>query len=145
MEFSGDVESAKMLYIIRNHQDKLFQAQKKQFTEIAAFLNQRYPADTVAVTLKDSYKNMKQVFSDKMYIVELAEKAIAELGMEPKCVAIRGGTDGAELTYKGIPCPNLGTGGQNYHGRYEFCCVEDMQAGVKIVLKIAGLAVDLPC
>jgi len=142
MEINGDVEYVKMNYIIRNHDLDKLNKQKQQFLDNAAFLNNRYQPDTVKVVLTDDYRNMKKEFVDKMYIIELAKAAISELGMEPKCVAIRGGTDGADLTYKGIPCPNLGTGGQNYHGRNEFCCVEDMEKCVDIVLMISQKAID---
>lgn len=143
MEISGDVEQATLSYIIRNHDEVKFNKQKELFKQSATFINQRYGQELIDLSISDSYRNMKQAFNDKMYIVELAKQAIQAVDLQPECLAIRGGTDGAELTYKGIPCPNIGAGGQNFHSRYEFCCVEDMVKSVEIVKEIITKAVDL--
>ena len=143
MEISGDVEQATLSYIIRNHDEVKFNKQKELFKQSAIFINQRYGQELIDLSISDSYRNMKQAFNDKMYIVELAKQAIEAVNLQPECLAIRGGTDGAELTYKGVPCPNIGAGGQNFHSRYEFCCVEDMVKSVEIVKEIITKAVDL--
>lgn len=143
MNIEGDCELTKLNYIIRNHDESLFIKQKEMFIDCAAFINKRYLNDTVTLNISDSYRNMRKAFDDKMYIVELAEKAISAVGLTPKRLAIRGGTDGAELTYKGILCPNIGAGGQNFHGRNEFCCVEDMVLSVSIINNIICMASSL--
>ena len=104
--------------------------------EAAAYLNAKYGAGTVNITLRDSYFNMRQIIEENMYIVDRAKKALAEQGIEPVVVPIRGGTDGARLSFVGLPCPNLGTGGENYHGRYEFACAEDMELSVRVLINI---------
>ena len=104
--------------------------------EAAAYLNAKYGAGTVNISLRDSYFNMRQIIEENMYIVDRAKKALAEQGIEPDVVPIRGGTDGARLSFVGLPCPNLGTGGENYHGRYEFACAEDMELSVRVLINI---------
>ena len=104
--------------------------------EAAAYLNAKYGAGTVNITLRDSYFNMRQIIEENMYIVDRAKKALTEQGIEPVVVPIRGGTDGARLSFVGLPCPNLGTGGENYHGRYEFACAEDMELSVRVLINI---------
>ena len=104
--------------------------------DAAAFINRKYGEGTVELTVKDSYFNMKQCIEPCMFIVERAMEAMKKVGMEPEAVPIRGGTDGASLSYKGLPCPNLCTGGENYHGRFEFIPVEDMELCVEMILRI---------
>ena len=104
--------------------------------EAAAYLNAKYGAGTVNITIRDSYFNMRQVIEPNIHVVERAKKAIEDLGIQPIVVPIRGGTDGARLSYVGLPCPNLGTGGENFHGRYEYACAEDMDLSVRALINI---------
>lgn len=133
---SGTVEEASMDYIIRDHCKQKFE-EKKAFMERAAeYLNSRYPAGTVELAIKDSYYNMKEKIQPHMYLIDIAKDAMEELGIEPLVTPIRGGTDGARLSYAGLPCPNLCTGGYNYHGKFEFIPVQSMERVVELLLKI---------
>ena len=123
----GEVERSKLSYILRDHDMEKLNQKKAVMTAAAAFLNEKYGADTVQVSIKDSYYNMKQCILPHMEIVERAKKAMLQAGIEPREVPIRGGTDGARLSHEGLICPNLCTGGENYHGRFEFIPVEDME------------------
>ena len=123
----GEVERSKLSYILRDHDMEKLNQKKAVMTAAAAFLNEKYGADTVQISIKDSYYNMKQCILPHMEIVERAKKAMLQAGIEPREVPIRGGTDGARLSYEGLICPNLCTGGENYHGRFEFVPVEDME------------------
>jgi tripeptide aminopeptidase len=136
----GEVEEAKSQYIIRNHDKDLFEQQKETFQQIASFMNHRYGYDVVDVEIKDSYFNMYEILKDRMDIIDLAQKAIKEVGITPFSEAIRGGTDGARLTFDGLPCPNLGTGGYNFHGRYEFASIQQMEKALAIMINIVKLA-----
>ena len=127
----GEVEKTVLEYIIRDHDREKFEVKKAQFTKIAALLNDRYGAGTVSVKLKDSYYNMKEKIEPVLHIVEAAKQAMLDAGVAPSIVPIRGGTDGARLSYEGLPCPNLFTGGENFHGRFEYIPMEDMQAAVR--------------
>ncbi|MBQ1482259.1 MAG: peptidase T [Erysipelotrichaceae bacterium] len=140
MGLEGEVGHARMQYIMRNHDMDLLRKQKKDFERIAETLNKRYGYDVVDLKLRDSYRNMKEKFQGHMEPIELVRKAMEECGMEFKAQAIRGGTDGASLTWNGILCPNLGTGGQYFHGVHEFWCKEDGELVVRMVLKLLGLA-----
>ena len=135
----GCVEEAKLEYILRNHDRELFERQKEMMEICASFINQKYNRDIVKVQTVDSYYNMKEKFDGKMYIVEMVEEALRNLGYDPKRTAIRGGTDGANLTYMGMCCPNLGTGCGNCHGRYEYACIQEMDEAVKVLLEIVRL------
>ena len=132
-QMHGDVETAELRYIIRDHDREKFEQKKGRFSEIAAYLNRRWGDGAVELTVKDSYYNMKEKILPCMYVVERARAAMAKAGMEPVAVPIRGGTDGAMLSFKGLPCPNLCTGGENYHGRFEYIPVEDMEACVRML------------
>lgn len=132
----GDVEKCHMEYIIRNHDAKKFARQKEVFKNAVAFLNSQYDEDIVHLEIKDSYRNMIEILKDHMEVVEIAYDAIKACGITPQSNAIRGGTDGANLTFKELPCPNLGTGGYNYHGRFEYAVLEEMQQSVEILKKI---------
>ncbi len=127
----GEVEKTVLEYIIRDHDREKFEAKKAQFTKIAALLNDRCGAGTVSVKLKDSYYNMKEKIEPVLHIVEAAKQAMLDAGVAPSIVPIRGGTDGARLSFEGLPCPNLCTGGENFHGRFEYIPMEDMQAAVR--------------
>lgn len=134
----GNVEEAVADYIIRDHDRKLFEKKKELFLACADFLNGKYGQNTVLVDMKDSYYNMREILEPHMHLVDNAAKAMEELGIEPVISPIRGGTDGARLSFMGLPCPNLCTGGENYHGRYEYACVQSMEMTTKLLLQIVG-------
>ena len=136
MDMKGEVELTRLRYIIRDHDMGKFEAKKAVMTAAADFLNAKYGPGTVELTIRDSYFNMKKCIEPVMYVVERAKKAMAAVGMNPREVPIRGGTDGARLSYEGLPCPNLCTGGENYHGRFEYIPVEDMELCVKMLVEI---------
>ena len=133
----GSVEETTLRYIIRDHDKDKFREKKAFMGDIADFLNKKYGEGRVNLTISDSYYNMKEKIEPCMHIVERAKKAMEAVGITPKIVPIRGGTDGARLSFEGLPCPNLFTGGQNFHGRFEYIPVEDMEACVKTLLEIA--------
>ena len=132
----GQVEESQLHYIIRDHDMEKFQAKKAVMEAAAAFINAKYGEGTVELTVRDSYFNMKKCIEPCMYVVERAMKAMESVGMKPVAVPIRGGTDGARLSYEGLPCPNLCTGGENFHGRFEYIPVEDMELCVKMLIAI---------
>ena len=136
---NGTVEKASVSYIIRDHDMEKFEEKKAVMTAAADFINRKYGAGTLELTLKDSYYNMKKCIEPCMYVVERAKKAMAAAGMNPVEVPIRGGTDGAVLSWKGLPCPNLGTGGFNFHGVCECTTVERMDKATEILLNIVEL------
>lgn len=129
----GEVEQSTLEYILRDHDLEKLNGKKKTMAAAAAFLNDKYGVGTVELTIKDSYYNMKQCILPHMEIVERAKNAMRAAGMDPKEVPIRGGTDGARLSYEGLLCPNLCTGGENFHGRFEFIPVEDMEQCVTML------------
>lgn len=133
----GNVEEVAADYIIRDHDQKLFEQKKETFLQCAAFLNQKYGEGTVVADMKDSYYNMREILEPHMHLVENASEAMKELGIEPVISPIRGGTDGARLSFMGLPCPNLCTGGENYHGRYEYACIQSMDKTTKLLVKLA--------
>lgn len=132
----GTCEETVAEYIIRNHDLQQANKQCQDFKDIAEFLNKKYGYQIVEVTITESYLNMKEALKDHMFIVEQALAAIKENGLDAYCSPIRGGTDGARLTFMGLPCPNLGTGGFNYHGPYEYCSLTMMEKQVQILLHI---------
>lgn len=136
-DMSGNVEKTLLQYIIRDHSIEKFNAKKERFEKIADYLNEKYGQGTVELKLKDSYFNMKEKILPHIHIVENAKKALENIGIEPKVVPIRGGTDGARLSYMGLPCPNLCTGGHNYHGRYEYIPIQSMEKVVELLIEIA--------
>ena len=140
-EMHGEVEESRLEYIIRDHDREKFERKKAQFAEISAFLNKKYGEKTVEVRLRDSYYNMREKIEPVMHIVEAAKQAMLDAGVTPSIVPVRGGTDGARLSYEGLPCPNLFTGGENYHGRFEYVPIEDMEACVRTVKCILTNAV----
>ena len=135
-DMEGEVEKSTLRYIIRDHDMAKFEEKKAVMTAAAEFINKKYGEGTCVLTLRDSYFNMKKCIEPCMYVVDRAKKAMAAVGMTPVEVPIRGGTDGARLSYEGLPCPNLCTGGENYHGRFEFIPVEDMELCVKMLVEI---------
>ena len=135
-EVNGGTEKATASYIIRDHDDKLFEEKKKLFAAAAEFLNKKYGEGTVEVEIHDQYYNMIEKIRPHMHLVDNAKKVMTDLGITPIDSPIRGGTDGAALSYKGLPCPNLCTGGYNYHGKYEYASVQEMRKVVDILLGI---------
>ena len=135
----GTVEKTTLEYIIRDHDMKVFQERKNLFDKIANDLNASNGNELVTVEIKDQYYNMRKKIEPAMHIVDIAEAAMKELGIKPLIKAIRGGTDGSQLSYKGLPCPNIFAGGHNFHGRYEYVPVESMQKAVDVIVKIAEL------
>ena len=138
-EMSGNVEEAQLNYIIRDHDHEKFEQKKKFFAEAADFLNRKYGKGTVIAEVTDSYYNMKEKIEPCMYLIDIAKEAMTACGIEPEVIRIRGGTDGARLSYMGLPCPNLCTGVYNYHGKYEFIPVDSLQKTAEILVKIASL------
>ena len=132
----GEVELSTLTYIIRDHDMDKFRQKKAVMEAAAAFINAKYGEGTMELTIRDSYFNMKQCIEPVMYVVDRAKAAMKAVGMNPVEVPIRGGTDGARLSYEGLPCPNLCTGGENYHGRFEYIPVEDMELCVKMLVEI---------
>ncbi len=135
--FTGDVETTVLNYIIRDHSMEKFQAKKDYIRRVADYMNQKYGEGTVDLVLRDSYFNMKEKILPHMYLIDLAKESMEECGVTPIVSPVRGGTDGARLSYMGLPCPNLCTGGHNFHGRYEFVCIQSMEKIVEILLRIA--------
>ena len=132
----GNVEEAVAEYIIRDHDRVKFEKKKELFLRIAGYLNEKYGAGTFEIDMKDSYYNMREVIEKNMFIIEQAKEAMAQLDVEPSVSPIRGGTDGARLSFMGLPCPNLCTGGRNAHGKYEYACIDDMETIVKLLVRI---------
>ena len=135
----GDVNQAKLGYILRDHDAARLEYKKDELLQIAAWLNGRYGTGTVTVELKDGYRNMLEKIKPHFHLVETARTAIHMAGLEPEEIPVRGGTDGAVLSWKGLPCPNLGTGGFNFHGVLECTTVERMDKATEVVLNIIGL------
>lgn len=135
-DMSGNVELAKLQYIIRDHDRERFEEKKEMMSNIVETLNAKYGAGTVELEMKDQYYNMREMVEPHMHLIDYAKAAAAEVGINPKVVAIRGGTDGARLSFMGLPCPNLGTGGFAFHGPYEHVTAEGMELCVEMVLKI---------
>jgi len=135
----GEEELAKLVYIIRDHDKAKFEARKQTVQRIADYMNAKYGAGTVDLQLKDSYYNMREVVEPHMHIIRLAERAYRAIGAEPFAEAIRGGTDGARLSFMGLPCPNLATGGMNCHGRFECIPIQDMDAMAEMLVKLVSI------
>jgi len=138
----GDVERTEVYYIIRDHDRQKFDARKALFTKTAEDLNTKYGKKIFATEIKDQYFNMREMVEPVMYVVDIAEQAMKELGIKPLIKAIRGGTDGSRLSYMGLPCPNIFAGGHNFHGRYEFVAAEAMEKATHVILKIVDLTKD---
>ena len=136
MDIQGDVEKTSLAFIIRDHDMAKFQEKKALMESAAAYIKAKYGENAMDLSIRDSYFNMKQCIEPCMYVVERAMKAMAAVGMKPESLPIRGGTDGARLSYEGLPCPNLCTGGENYHGRFEYIPVEDMELCVDMLVEL---------
>ena len=135
-DMSGDVAHASLSYIIRDHDKALFESKLNLLRTIEVEINQKYGANTVNLEIKHSYENMLSVIENNMYVIDLGREAISAVGLEPISRPVRGGTDGARLSFMGLPCPNLGTGGYGFHGPFEHICVESMETVVKILKNI---------
>ena len=132
----GEVERSQLLYIVRDHDMAKFEEKKALLRAAAAYINAKFGEGTLELEIRDNYFNMKKCIEPVMYVVDRAKESMKAVGIQPKVVPIRGGTDGARLSYEGLPCPNLCTGGDNYHGRFEFIPVEDMELCVNMLVKI---------
>lgn len=139
VKFDGSVESATFKYIIRDHDRKKFEEKKVLIQDCVDLLNKRYGEGVIELTLKDQYFNMREQVEPVIHIVETAKQAMEELEIEPKVVPIRGGTDGARLSYMGLPCPNVFAGGMNFHGKFEYVSLDVMEKATQVILKIIEL------
>ena len=135
----GKVEETILQYIIRDHDKKHFEARKEMIQNLADEINSQYEREVIVVEIKDQYYNMKEKVEPVMHIVDIAEEAMKQLGIKPLIKPIRGGTDGSQLSYMGLPCPNIFAGGHNFHGRYEYVPVESMVKATQVICKIAEL------
>ena len=142
-QISGSLEETKVELIIRDHDMTKFETRKKLVSKIVNKMNRKFAkqfgGDIVTLEIKDQYYNMREKVEPMMFIVDLAEKAMRELGIEPIIKPIRGGTDGSRLSYMGLPCPNIFAGGHNFHGKYEYVPVESMKSAIDVIVKIAEL------
>ncbi len=139
IKIEGTVEKAQMEYIIRDHDRKIFEKKKETFVNICNKLNDKYGEGSFVIDIKDQYYNMKEKIEPYMFLIDNAKKAMLDNGVEPKVQPIRGGTDGARLSFMGVPCPNLCAGGHNFHGKYEYCCIQSMEKIVDILISLAQL------
>ena len=137
--YNGTVENTSLDLIIRDFFDEGYDKKKQQFKDIAKKLNEKYGEGTVTVEIKDQYRNMKEKVEPVMHIVETAKKAMEDAGVVPEVKPIRGGTDGARLSYMGLPTPNIFTGGENFHGKYEYIAIESMEKAVEVILNIVKI------
>jgi tripeptide aminopeptidase len=135
---SGSVENAQLSFIIRDHDREYFESRKAEMQEVVDSINEKY-GNIATLELKDQYYNMREKVEDKMYIIDIAKEAISAAGMTPKVRAIRGGTDGAQLSFKGLPCPNIFAGGLNFHGPHEFCPVQSLEKAMMTVVNICSI------
>ncbi len=136
MQMSGDVENAELQFIIRDHDKKLFEDRKNTMQQLADKINAQYGEGTVAIEIKDQYYNMREKVEPVMHIVDLAAEAMREVGITPNIKPIRGGTDGSQLSFKGLPCPNIFAGGHNFHGRFEYVPIQSMEKATQIIITI---------
>jgi len=135
----ANVEQASLNYIIRDHDRDRFEQRKRQVTAIAQKLNERYGEGTVSVSMRDQYYNMKEQIEPQMHVIDVVLHAMQQVGVAPKVKPIRGGTDGAQLSFRGLPCPNIFAGGVNFHGPYEFVSIQVMEKAMQVVVKICEL------
>lgn len=139
LSINSHCEEAKLSYIIRDHDRKKFEQRKDFMEQIAAKMNEKYGEGTVKIDIKDQYYNMKEKIDPNMYVIDIVLKAMQESGVKPKVEPIRGGTDGAQLSFRGLPCPNIFAGGVNFHGPYEFVSIQVMEKAVEVIVKICQL------
>ena len=136
---SGGCEKAQLSFIIRDHDREYFESRKTEIQDIVNTINEKYGDGTATLELNDQYYNMREKVEPMMYIIDIAKEAIAQAGMTPKVKAIRGGTDGAQLSFKGLPCPNIFAGGLNFHGKYEFLPISSMEKASQVIVEIARI------
>ena len=136
---TGEVEQTTVSYIIRDHDRTRFEERKKEMERLVAKINEEYGPGTATLELRDQYYNMREQIEPVMHIIDTAFAAMKAVGVEPRVKAIRGGTDGAQLSFKGLPCPNIFAGGLNFHGRYEFVPIQNMEKAMNVIVKIAEL------
>ena len=141
-DIKGDVEETKLEYIIRDHDKEHFEARKQMMQDLAQEICSQYGSNCVEVAIRDQYFNMREKVEPVMHIVDLAEEAMKAIGIKPIIKPIRGGTDGAQLSFKGLPCPNIFAGGHNFHGKFEYVPVESMQKAVEVIVKIVELTAE---
>ena len=139
ISFNGDVEQTTVAYIIRDHDRARFESRKKKIERFASEINAEYGEGTATLELRDQYYNMREKIEPVMHIIDTAFAAMEAVGVKPNVKPIRGGTDGAQLSFKGLPCPNIFAGGLNFHGRYEFAPIQNMEKAMKVIVKIAEL------
>ena len=142
MAFNGEVEKSELTYIIRDFRMDRFEDRKKEMAHIVSKINSEYGKETVSIEIKDQYYNMREKVEPVMYIVDNAQKAMEAVGIKPNIKPIRGGTDGARLSYMGLPTPNIFAGGHNFHGRFEFVPLQSMEKAVEVIIKIVELSVS---
>jgi tripeptide aminopeptidase len=140
IDMEGTVENSEVRYLIRDHSRSNFETRKKLMIELADRMNKNFPEKRIQVEIKDQYYNMKEKIEPVFHIVELAEKAMLNAGIQPRIKPVRGGTDGSRLSYMGLPCPNIFTGGHNYHGKFEFIPLESMEKAVHVIIEIVKTA-----
>jgi tripeptide aminopeptidase len=138
----GEVDGTRLQYIIRDHDKGHFEARKEMVQKLADELNEQYEKEVISVEIKDQYYNMKEKVEPVMHIVDIAERAMLMADIKPIIKPIRGGTDGAQLSYMGLPCPNIFAGGHNFHGRYEYVPVESMQKAIEVIVNIAQIVAE---
>ena len=138
----GEVEQTTLSYIIRAHDRARFEERKQFMQSLVEKVNAHYGEPLVALDMKDQYYNMREKIEPVMHVIDIAKQAMESAGITPKVKAIRGGTDGAQLSFKGLPCPNIFAGGLNFHGRYEFCPIQSMEKAMQVVIKIAELVAE---
>ncbi|OAB75699.1 peptidase T [Cochleicola gelatinilyticus] len=139
---NGEVDSTKLQYIIRDHDKEHFEARKEIMIKLADELNAQYEKEAITVEIKDQYFNMREKVEPVMHIVDVAEEAMKQANIQPLIKPIRGGTDGSQLSFMGLPCPNIFAGGHNFHGRYEYVPVESMQKAIEVIVNIAKLVAE---
>ena len=136
---TGNCEEASLSYIIRDHDRNKFEERKSTIKSVVDSLNEKYGEGVVELNLQDQYYNMREMVEPKMYIIDIAKEAISRTGVVPRVRAIRGGTDGAQLSFMGLPCPNIFAGGINFHGPYEFCSVQSMEKAMMTIVNICEI------
>src|SRR5690606_9162843 len=141
-KIEGEVDKTKLEYIIRDHSREHFEARKEMMINLANEINSQQEKEVVEIEIKDQYYNMREKIEPVMHIVHIAEKAMKEIGIEPDIKPIRGGTDGSQLSFMGLPCPNIFAGGHNFHGPYEYVPVQSMQKAVETIVKIAEITAE---
>jgi len=142
MDITGGIDETKMTYIIRDHDNKKFEEMKEHVKHVAELLNKSHHKELIKLEIADSYFNMKEKIAPVMHIIDTAKQAMIDAGVKPKIKPIRGGTDGSRLSYMGLPCPNIFTGGHNFHGKYEYISLQSMEKAVEVIVNIAKIVHD---